>query len=431
MNPDTRILIVGAGAFGTSTAFHLSQRGYKSVRVLDRYAVPSIEAAATDISKVIRSDYNDPLYVALALEAIDVWKSSPLFRDLYHVPGWILSAYNLSIPFVEGSIATSQRLGVQGLERMTPDRVRERFPVVTGDLEGWKINVWNPTAGWARSGEALRRMALAAQKNGVEYIWGDRGYMKDFIFSDVGECSGVRTHDNTVHAADIVILATGAWTPSLTDLGAQVMSKGHCVAHIALSPAERQHYGAMPILDNLELGYFLPPGPGTEGVLKIAHSKYIINTFTNTATGITTSVPHTFTQNPADDFPLEIETEMRRNIARVFPELADRPFCYTRICWDADTIDRHFLVSPHPAHNNLYIATGGSSHGFKFMPVLGKYIADMLDGKLDSKIAFAWRWRAGKEVNTRNLAHLDPETELRDLTGWQGRKQRARSQSRI
>jgi sarcosine oxidase/L-pipecolate oxidase len=427
MDTNTRILIVGAGAFGTSTAYHLSLRGYKSIRVVDRYPVPSVDAAATDISKIIRSDYNEPLYAALGLEAIDAWKSSKLFEGLYHVPGWVLSAYNLSVPFVEGSIATSKRLGVQGVECMTAEQVRKRFPVVTGDLEGWNINVWNPTAGWAPSGEALRRMALAAQANGVEYISGNRGYTKELIFSDSGRCTGVRSHDDTVHMADIVVLAAGAWTPSLIDLGEQMISKGHCVAHLQLSPAECQHYKAMPILDNLELGYFLPP---TEGVLKMAHSQYIINTLTNHITGITTSVPHTFTQHPADDFPTEIEAQMRSNLARVFPELTYRPFCYTRICWDADTVDRHFLISPHPDHSNLFLATGGSSHGFKFMPILGKYIADMLEEKLDVKIAHAWRWRAGQKVNTENLAHLDPEMELRDLTGWQGKRRKVDGQSR-
>lgn len=427
MDPSTRILIVGAGAFGTSTAYHLSQRGYKSIRVVDRYPVPSVDAAATDISKIIRSDYNEPLYAALALEATDAWKSSKLFEGLYQVPGWVLSAYNLSVPFVEGSIETSKRLGVQGVERMTADQIRKRFPVITGDLDGWNINVWNPTAGWAAAGEALRRMALAAQANGVEYISGSRGYAKDLIFSDSGRCTGVRSHDNTIHAADIVVLAAGAWTHSFIDLGEQMVSKGHCVAHIQLSAEECQRYKGMPILDNLELGYFLPP---TEGVLKMAHSQYIINTITDPTTGITTSVPHTFTEHPSDDLPAEIEAQMRSNLARVIPELSDRPFCYTRICWDADTVDRHFLISPHPDHSNLFLATGGSSHGFKFMPVLGKYIAEMLEGKLDAKIAHAWRWRAGQKVNKKNLAHLDPEMELRTLSGWQGKRRKVNPQSR-
>lgn len=421
MHLNTQILIVGGGAFGTSTAYHLSQRGYKSIRVLDRYPAPSCEAASTDISKVIRSDYNEPLYARMGIESIEAWRSWDMFKGLYHVPGWILSASNLSVPFVEGSIETSKRLGVPGLERLTPDQIRERLPLVTGKLDGWNINVWNPTAGWANSGEALRRMAVAAENNGVKYITGEAGYVQKLLYSD-GTCTGAVARDGTVHKAEMVIMSAGAWTPSLLDLDGQLTAKGHAVAHIQMTPEETQRYASLPILDSLELGYFFPPQE--DGIFKMAHSQFITNMTTSPISGITTSIPHTFNQSPTDDLPLDIEATMRRNLRRVFPELADRPFCYTRLCWDADTADRHFLVTRHPARRGLCIAAGGSAHGFKFLPIVGKYIADFLEGKLEAEIAHHWRWRAGENVNTKNLAHLDPELELDELSGWRGRRVR-------
>ncbi|OOG01132.1 hypothetical protein ASPCADRAFT_202997 [Aspergillus carbonarius ITEM 5010] len=424
MDPNTKILIVGAGCFGTSTAYHLAQRGFTSVRVLDRYPAPSCEAASTDISKIIRSDYNEPLYARLGIEAIAAWQSEDLFRDLYHVPGWVLSAYKLSCAFVEGSIETSTKLGVKGLERLSPQQIRERFPLVTGKLDGWNVNVWNPTAGWAAAGEALRRMAVAAQEKGVEYISGEQGWVRRLVFDEEGRCTGVVTADGSTQVADLVVVAAGAWTPSLLDVAGQLTAKGHSVAHIQLSPAEMVHYSAFPIMDNLELGYFFPPQ--TDGVFKMAHSQFITNMQTDAESGITTSIPHTFVQSPQDDLPLEIEAQMRRNLRRVLPELADRPFCYTRLCWDADTADRHFLISPHPDHQGLYLAAGGSAHGFKFLPVLGKYIADLLEGTLEPEIACKWQWRPGQTVTAKNLAHLDPELELSELTGWEGRKTRER-----
>jgi sarcosine oxidase/L-pipecolate oxidase len=42
------VLIIGGGAFGTSTAYHLSARRYDKVTVLDRFAAPSKDAAATE-----------------------------------------------------------------------------------------------------------------------------------------------------------------------------------------------------------------------------------------------------------------------------------------------------------------------------------------------------------------------------------------------
>ena len=49
---DIQILIVGAGCFGISTAFHLLKRGYKNVTVIDRASeLPAVDAASTDINK--------------------------------------------------------------------------------------------------------------------------------------------------------------------------------------------------------------------------------------------------------------------------------------------------------------------------------------------------------------------------------------------
>lgn len=421
MDQDSKILIVGGGAFGTSTAYHLALRGYRNIRVLDKCPPPSCEAATTDINKVIRSDYNEPLYARLGIEAIEQWSSSELFKDLYHVRGWVLAAKMLSIPFVEGSVETSKKLGIRGIEDLTKEQIRKRFPVVTGDLEGWNMNVWNPTAGWAALGEALHRMAAAFQANGVEYVSGDGGHVKSLVDSEDGTCIGVITADGSRHDADIVVIAAGAWTPSLLDVSDQLTAKGHAVGHIQLTKEETAHYEKMPLFDNLEQGYFFPPTP--DGIFKVAHSVFIKNTMRHPETSITTSVPHTFKDHPLDGIPTEIEAAMRHNLRRLFPALADRPFCYERLCWDADTADRHFLITPYPDRPKLYLAAGGSAHAAKFLPIIGRYIADMLESKLEQRIANAWKWRPGQDEGKRlmNLAHMDPTPELKDLTGWQNR----------
>jgi sarcosine oxidase/L-pipecolate oxidase len=63
-----------------------------------------------------------------------------------------------------------------------------------------------------------------------------------------------------------------------------------------------------------------------------------------------------------------------------------------RICWDASTPTHDFLITPHPHSNGLFVATGGSFHGWKFLPVIGDYIADMMDGTLAQDYASRWAW---------------------------------------
>lgn len=48
----TEVVVVGAGCFGLSTAYHLLKRGFTHVTVLDRSPeLPAPEAASTDINK--------------------------------------------------------------------------------------------------------------------------------------------------------------------------------------------------------------------------------------------------------------------------------------------------------------------------------------------------------------------------------------------
>ena len=52
VNKDDKILIVGAGCFGISTAYHLLKRGFTDITAIDRSEVlPAPDAASTDINK--------------------------------------------------------------------------------------------------------------------------------------------------------------------------------------------------------------------------------------------------------------------------------------------------------------------------------------------------------------------------------------------
>lgn len=65
---DPRIVIVGGGAWGLSTALHLAQSGRKNITILDRAdSIPSRHSAAYDINKIVRAEYEDPFYTKLAL----------------------------------------------------------------------------------------------------------------------------------------------------------------------------------------------------------------------------------------------------------------------------------------------------------------------------------------------------------------------------
>merc|ERR1712224_392022 len=98
------IIIVGAGAFGLSLAHELAaNRGYTDVTVLDRHLPPVPDGSSVDISRVIRSDYADPLYASLGREAIEKW-ASPEWSENYHEAGFLIFANGQGHPYFDACL---------------------------------------------------------------------------------------------------------------------------------------------------------------------------------------------------------------------------------------------------------------------------------------------------------------------------------------
>jgi len=89
------------------------------------------------------------------------------------------------------------------------------------------------------------------------------------------------------------------------------------------------------------------------------------------------------------------ETEdLRSFLAATFPRLADAPIVYTRVCLYCDSWDGHFWIARDPDRPGLMIATGDSGHAFKFAPVLGRLVADTVEGR-SHPLEAKFRWRPG------------------------------------
>jgi sarcosine oxidase/L-pipecolate oxidase len=172
--------------------------------------------------------------------------------------------------------------------------------------------------------------------------------------------------------------------------------------------------------------------PQEDGIIKFGAVNFVTNYHSSHKE---VSLPRYRSDNPSDGVPEPIETHIRKWLKQIIPELADREWFETRICWyelsllpfskaftnsdrrDADMPDYNFLIGAHPAHPGLKLAVGGSAHGFKFMPILGKYIVDMIEGTLDEEMVSKWRWRPGAKLLGAN-PHPTPLLDLNDIPGW-------------
>lgn len=427
--PHPSVLIVGAGIFGASTAYHLALTSpTTSVTVLDRTPYPPSPAASTDINKIIRADYSSRFYADLAYEAIDAWQTWPELRAFYHRTGWVMLD-EAGSDLAERIRKVFRDRGHDPTSDVPLDEIgnKERWGGVLAGTktEGFRDAYWNPEAGWCEAAHATAAVMDAAVERGVKYECGD---VERLVLGAKGGVRGVRTRDGRIHTADRIVLATGAWTSSLMTtvedeldipeddrFERQATAAGVCVAHYKMSQEEMHELAPVPVVVYGENGEAIPP-PSENQLLKFTNA----NTFTNTVTtptGRKISVPLDRDQRVVSK-RLQRETQDIM-MSRVMPRFTrDKPVDYWRLCWDVYTPSQDWLLDkhPHPRLQNLYFAIGGSFHSYKFLPTAGKYMVDVLSGAGNGEEKDkAWSWKSG-DFNGRG-AHekTAPKREICDL----------------
>ncbi|KAG5786006.1 hypothetical protein H9Q73_000306 [Fusarium xylarioides] len=406
MNSKPSVLIIGGGVFGTSTAYHLIQRGYTNVTVVDRFEAPSRDSAGTDLNKVIRADYPNPYYAQLGLETLAVWKDpDSLFKGLYRESGWIMGGHEETNQWLEDAKDLAEKKGRQGVE----------FPQA------------KPFSAWPKLQRSLAQSNAPNNSSRSTQFKSDpltcksgkkaTSQIKELLYED-GACKGAVAANGEIHRADKVIVAAGAGLPALVE-GARtdVRAETSVICVMKLEPHEIEKYKDIPIIDDFEQGIIFPPDEN--GLIKLCSVRLVTNYFNHVHPGA--SVLHSVGDYPFDGCPKELEVEIRKFVREMIPELADRPFVHTRQCWDGMASDLNFRICPYPDTKNLYIATAGSNHGFKFLPIIGKYVVDLLEDSLDSGLKNLWSWKFGKKPDDFQDPHPFPRRDLNELTGWKGR----------
>ncbi len=89
----------------------------------------------------------------------------------------------------------------------------------------------------------------------------------------------------------------------------------------------------------------------------------------------------------------QAEVDDVRAAARRFVPAAEGRHLASAVCLYTNVADGHFLVDRHPEHPNALIASPCSGHGFKFAPVIGEILADLVQGKRPRFDLGRFRWR--------------------------------------
>jgi sarcosine oxidase/L-pipecolate oxidase len=394
---EPNVLIIGAGTFGTSIAYHLahSYADPSRVTIVDASPPPSTPAAAIDINRIIRTDYPSPLYMNLAFEAIHDWHWSSHLSHFFHRSGWLM----LDAPPATLSSQILQNFTARGSTQTRDiplDELKTHYPILhSTDTAPFSPNgaaYFNPEAGHCRAALATAYFLSAALKLGVRHL---TTRAVSLIHSpSTNTISGVLTSSSSDPLiADKIILATGAWTSALLSpledvlaipaehrLEAQVTATARVSAYYALeeSEAEELRRGKMPVLVYGEVGEVMPPtssaahpsfAAGGEDVPLLRYNCSALN-LTNSITtpsGAVISMPPLGREQ--GDVPEKAKREVEEMlVGKVLPEYSwGKEAHHWRMCWDAQTPTEDWLMCGYPDGRvkGLYLAVGGSFHGYK------------------------------------------------------------------
>ncbi|KAJ5658641.1 uncharacterized protein N7484_002290 [Penicillium longicatenatum] len=423
----TKIIIVGGGGtMGSSTALHLLRSGYtpSNITVLDVYPIPSAQSAGYDLNKIMGIALRNAPDLQLSLEALDMWRNDPLFKPFFHQVGMIdCSSSEEGIKSLERKYQALVDTGI-GLEKtnflLNDAEIAARVPPFTEEqTKGWK-GLFCGEGGWLAAAKAINAIGHFLKNQGVNFGFGRAGTFKRPLFAADGTtCTGVETVDGTKYHGDKVVLAAGAWSPTLVDLDDQCVSKAWVYAHIQLTPKEVSEYKNIPVIYDGEYGFFFEPNEN--GVIKVCDefpgfSRFKQHQPYGASSPKLISVPRSHAQHPTDTYPDASEVTIRKAIARFIPQFKNKELFNRAMCWCTDTADANLLICEHPRWKNFILATGDSGHSFKLLPNIGKHVVELIEGSLSDELAYEWRWRPGGDaLKSRRGA---PAKDLADMPGW-------------
>jgi sarcosine oxidase len=365
------VAVIGAGVFGAWTALELRKAKLR-VLLIDAYGPGNSRSSSGGESRVIRMSYGDAaVYTRFAQQSLPRWielsKQNP--DPLFHSTGVLLTALP-STPHFERSRATLKKAGIP-FDYLDNAALRSRYPQI--DFPENSVGLLEPGSGALMARRAVRAVTAAATTLGV-------AYRQEAIFVPPAKnkLAAVVTHSNGPIEAGQFVFACGAWLPRLFPrlLKGLIHPTRQEVFFFGVPPGNDQFRPpSMPIW--LDFGLDVYSLPDLE------------------ARGLKFGIDH---HGPAFDPELGSRQvtaksirEVQQLAARHFPALAGAPVLETRVCQYENTNNGDFLIDRHPDLANVWIAGGGSGHGFKHGPAVGGYVSAMLRGgaKAEPRFQFA------------------------------------------
>lgn len=362
-----KAIIVGGGIMGLSVAWGLAREGH-DVDLFEQGPLPNPLASSVDEHRLIRHPYGDHAgYARMIDDAYAAWNL--LWRDLgqrLYAPTGTLALTGNGADWAERSAAVLAAIG----RPMTELQVAElpgRFPLL--DTKGVERAFWIDTGGVLFAQDIVAALARHLAEHPRIRL-----HARTPVRAVDLEFGRITTEAGTTHAADVVVVAAGAWAPRLLpSLARRVVPSRQVVMYFDLPTDQHAAWAKGPmVLDKTgDVGlYLVPPAEGRG--MKIGDHEF------------------SRTGDPASGREAS-EDEMRPLLERCRGLL--RGFEHWRInrlkvCFYSVTDDERFVVEKQGAHG--WAMSPCSGHGFKFGALMGLELARTIAQEREAAAHSSW-----------------------------------------
>ena len=365
------VIVVGAGVFGAWTAWNLQRRGNK-VLLLDAWGAAHARASSGGETRLIRTEYaGNALYTRWAWDSLAEWHQLSKRHDspIFHEVG-ALYLYGADTAKIDASIAMQRALGIP-IEKIGAADLKRRWPQV--GFDGIAVGVMQPTMGALMARRSVQALVAEFVAAGGSF----RQFAVNPPKSSRGSLEAITGTNGETLRADRFVFACGPWLPRLFPdvVGARIVPTRQDVFFFAPEAGdirfEGAHLPAWVDASDKDLHYGFPDieARGFKIALDAHGPAYDPDHGDRRITD----------QGLAD---------VRAYLARRFPDLAKRPLAESRVCQYENSDNGHLLIDRHPGWSNSWIVGGGSGHGFKHGPAVGRYVSDLVLGSGKVEPAF-------------------------------------------
>lgn len=359
-------VVIGAGVFGAWTAYRLRRSG-RSVALLDAYGAGNGRASSGGESRVLRAGYGaQEIYSRWAMRSRELWIE--LFDqvdqpELFQKTGVLWTAPPEDAGTAQ-TLATFEKCGI-AFQKLTAAELAKRFPQIRHSSE--QTGIFEPEGGVLLARRAVRAVVEEAVRNGVDYF-------REAALAPQGD--RLKTGSGQILEAGIFVYACGPWLPKIFPeiLEGRIRPTRQELFFFGSPPGDRRFSAPeMPVWIDFsdERGPYALPDVENRG-FKLGFDRH----------------GPAFDPDSGDRVAAGL-AEVRAFLAERFPGLAEAPVVDARVCQYENTSSGDFLIDRHPEFANVWLAGGGSGHGFKHGPMVGEYVAALVDGRGAAEARFS------------------------------------------